>query len=141
VWVAIDAVTSHHLEPDARVVLGGMGVAIAAYFAWCLRNVPVFLRSRLLVGASGVRLDSRDAPYRWSEIAGFEVTGPHDFMGVPAAGAVTRLRDGRRIPIARLEHLGGDGRNSDAAVATITERVATMNALFADATNTETTGR
>jgi hypothetical protein len=51
------------------------------------------------------------------------------------------LHDGRRIPIGRLEHLGGDGRNSDAAVATIAERVATMNALLADATTTATIGR
>ena len=139
-WAGIDAVTSHHLEPDVSVVLGGMGLAIAAYFAWCLRDVPAFLRSRLLVGAPGVQLDSRDAPYRWSEIAGFEVSGPHDVMGLPAAGAVMRLHDGRRIPIGRLEHLGGDGRNSDNAVKTITERVATMNALLADATSTPTAG-
>ena len=52
-----------------------------------------------------------------------------------------RLHDGRRIPIGRLEHLGGDGRISDDAVGTITERVATMNALLADATGTGTTGR
>ena len=77
----------------------------------------------------------------WSEIAGLQVTGPHDYLGVPAAGAVMRLRDGRRIPIGRLEHLGGDGRNSDDAVATITERVVTMNALLADATSSATTGR
>jgi hypothetical protein len=140
-WAAIDAVTSHHLEADARVMLVGMGLAVTAYFAWSMRDVPAFLRSRLLVGAAGVRLDSRDTPYRWTEIAGFEVTGPHDFMGLPAAGAVMRLHDGRRMPIERLEHLGGDGRNSDAAIATIAERVATMNALLADATTTATSGR
>ena len=56
-------------------------------------------------------------------------------MGLPSAGAVMRLRDGRRIPLERLDHLGGDGRNSERAVAQITERVATMNRMLAAATS------
>ena len=44
-----------------------------------------------------------------------------------------RLRSGQRVELLRLDHLGGDGRNSTRAVAQITERVATMNRLLAEA--------
>jgi hypothetical protein len=133
-WVPIDAVTSHRLTGDAQIGIVGIGLLVAAYMGWSLRDLPAFARSRLLADEIGVHLDSSGrATYAWAEIAGFEVSGPHEVMGLPCAGAVMRLHDGQRISLDRLDHLGGDGRNSARAIAEITARVATLNRRLDDA--------
>lgn len=133
VWAVADAVTRRQFDNEARAVLFGIGLLLAGYMGWGLRDFRAFMRTRLLVDAAGVQLDARGGTtYRWAQIEGFEVVGPCDCMGLPSAGAVMRLRDGRRIPLERLDHLGGDGRNSGRAVAQITERVTTMNRMLAD---------
>lgn len=135
-WPVFDALTSRQLDNEGRVLLVGMGLVVAAVAGWGLRELRAAMRSRLLVGKAGVQLDaSGHMTYRWSQIAGFDVIGPEDLMGLPNAGAVMRLRDGQRIALARLDHLGGDGRNSERAVDQITARVATMNRMLAQATN------
>ena len=134
-WPVVDALSSRNLDAEGRAVLIGLGVLVAGSTGWSLRDVRTYMRSRLLVGAAGVQLDaSGRTTYEWAQIAGFEVVGPDDFMGLPSAGAAMRLRDGRRVPLERLDHLGGDGRNSERAIANITERVATLNRLLAQAT-------
>jgi len=134
-WPVVDALSSRQLDAEGRLLIIGIGLLVAGSMGWGLRDARTFMRSRLLVGAAGVQLDAGgSATYQWAQIAGFEVVGPDDFMGLPSAGAVMRLRDGRRVPLARLDHLGGDGRNSERAVAGITERVATLNRLLAQAT-------
>jgi len=136
-WVAIDAVTNHRLTGDGQLTIAGIGMLIAAYMGWALRDLPAFVRSCLLVDEVGVHLDSGGrATYRWADIAGFEVSGPYEFMGLPCAGAVMRLYDGGRISLDRLDHTGGDFRNSARAIAQITERVATLNRRLDDARRT-----
>ncbi len=41
------------------------------------------------------------------------------------------LHDGRRVPLARLEHVGGGDRRTDRAVEQISVRVATLNRMLA----------
>ena len=134
-WPAVDALTSRQLDNGSRALIAGLGLAVAASMSWGLRDLRAFMRARLLVGPDGVQLDARgETTYRWSQIERFEVVGPHDFMGLPSAGAVMRLRDGSGVVLVRLDHLGGDGRNSKRAVAKISDRVATMNRLLDEAT-------
>lgn len=134
-WALLDAVAGHRIHAEGREAMVVVGFLLICYMCWLLRDVRAFMRTRLLVDSEGIQLDdSRVATFRWSEIARFEVSGPGDVFGVPCAGAVMHLRDGRRVPLRRLDHLGGDGRNSERAIAEITERVATMNRLLAEAT-------
>jgi len=135
-WPLIDALTSRKLDNEGRAVLVAAGLICAVSAGWGMRDFRDFMRAQLLVDAVGVHVDvGGRATYAWVQIEGFDVVGPVDFMGLPSAGAIMRLRDGRRIPLARLDHLGGDGRNSERAVAEITERVATLNRLLDDATH------
>lgn len=135
-WPLIDALTSRKLDNEGRALLVAIGLICAVSMGWGMRDFRAFMRAQLVVDAVGVHLDVGGcATYTWAQIEAFDVVGPVDVMGLPSAGAIMRLRDGRRIPLVRLDHLGGDGRNSERAVARITERVATLNRLLDDATH------
>jgi hypothetical protein len=127
-FVLVEAVVGGKLDGTASAVIAAIGLGIAGYAARALRDTVAFLGSRVLAGPDGVRLDSSGAAtYAWSQIAAFEVSGPLDFAGATAAGAVMVLRDGQRVVLTRLQHLGGGGR----AVDEITARVATLNRMLA----------
>lgn len=133
-WPVRDALTIGQLDNEGRTVFVVIGLMVGCCMGWGLRDFRTFMRSRLLVDATGVHLDaSGRTTYRWAQIESFDVIGPHDFMGLPSAGGVMRLCDGQHIPLVRLHHLGGDGRNSERAVIEISERVAILNRLLADA--------
>ncbi len=96
-WALVDAVADVPLDGKASMVIAAIGLVLVAYAAWALREeLPVVLRTRLLVGPEGVQLDAAGETHPWSEIAAFEVTDPADVGGIVHHGAVLRLRGGRR---------------------------------------------
>jgi hypothetical protein len=134
VWALIDAVTAQLLGGTGDLVVAALGALIAVYGCWGLRDLAVFMGARLIATAEGVQLDSSGATtFGWSEIAAFEVTGPDELVGAVYRSAVMRLRDGRRVPLVRLKHMGGGGAGSARAGEEIAARVATLNRLLAEA--------
>lgn len=139
VGVLIGAAIVAGLLVDARTIRQidtfgvGFGLIWAASMVWFLPYWWVFMRSRLLVGAAGVQLNAGGRKtYRWAEIEGFDVSQRGEAWGLTSVGADMRLRDGRVVRLALLDHFGS-GEPSVRAITEITRRVGMMNRMLAEA--------